>query len=435
MNDHRRTGQIALLGIPVSSRNQGVRALGAALVDLFAASPGNCGIRLLIGHSDPQPVVFQTTAGKIEVPLVNYRLSPKCRLREHLAWIVLMAILYRMMPLSGVRKLIARHTPWIAALEQCDFAGDVRGGDSFSDIYGMWRYLTGFMAAWTVILVKGTMVQLPQTYGPYKSPLARWLARFLLRRSKVIVARDKTSRQIAQDLAGPSVKVHLSPDVAFSLATRPPGILSLEPPQERSARARVIGINVNGLMFRGGYTRNNMFGLKMDYPVFVRKLVAALLDEHEGELWLIPHTYAVAGNVESDPEASHEVRESLPAALRSRVRILTGEHDPHEVKWIIGQCDFFTGSRMHSCIAALSQGVPCVGVAYSMKFKGVFESVGMEDWVVDGREVDEEDAVQQVMELYRRREQVRGVLAANADAARGRLREVFTEMLKPHTLG
>ena len=47
-------------------------------------------------------------------------------------------------------------------------------------------------------------------------------------------------------------------------------------------------------------------------------------------------------------------------------------------KAVIGQCDFFIGSRMHACIAALSQGVPCVGVAYSMKFAGVFDTVGME---------------------------------------------------------
>jgi polysaccharide pyruvyl transferase WcaK-like protein len=84
---------------------------------------------------------------------------------------------------------------------------------------------------------------------------------------------------------------------------------------------------------------------------------------------------------------------------------------------------------MHSCIAALSQGVPCVGVAYSMKFRGVFESVGMEDWVVDARELDADQAVARVMELYRTRDGIRDELAANADAARVRLKEVFAGIL------
>jgi polysaccharide pyruvyl transferase WcaK-like protein len=168
----------------------------------------------------------------------------------------------------------------------------------------------------------------------------------------------------------------------------------------------------------------------MDYPMFLHGLLLELLDGHDKDIWLIPHTYAGSGDVESDPEASIELRNSMPGHLRERVRIVLAEHDPHEVKGIIGMCDFFIGSRMHSCIAALSQGVPCVGVAYSMKFRGVFESVGMEDWVVDGREVDENQAVQRVMELYRQRDSVRDPLRANADAARERLRMVFKEIFE-----
>lgn len=423
---------IALLGIAVSSRNQGVQALGASLVNLCVGSSDGAGVRLLAGHSQPIKVSYRTAAGCLEIPAVNYRLSPRSRLREHLGWIVLMSALYRCLPFSGIRKRIALSIPWIGALESCDLAGDVRGGDSFSDIYGMQRFFIGFLAAWTVLLVKGTMVQLPQTYGPFKRPLARWMARFLLRRSSVVVARDKASRKVAQDLVGPGRSVLLSPDVAFCMKAVPLDKVSVDPLTDGATRGRVIGVNVNGLMYHGGYTRNNMFGLKMDYPGFLRKLLMALLVEQAGDVWLVPHTYGVAaGDVESDPEASRELRNSLPESLRARVRIVDGEYDQHEVKGIIGTCDFFIGSRMHSCIAALSQGVPCVGVAYSMKFKGVFESVGMEDWVVDGREVDEDEAVRRVMELYRMRDEIRGELAANAEAARARIKEVFEEILKP----
>ena len=184
-------------------------------------------------------------------------------------------------------------------------------------------------------------------------------------------------------------------------------------------------------MYFGGYTGRNEFGLKLDYRSFVTQFIIRLLEEHTGELLMVPHTFAVAGDPESDNDASRQVRDSLPKELRSRIRIVTGDYDAHELKGVIGTCDFFIGSRMHSCIAALSQGVPCVGVAYSMKFQGVFESVGMEDWVVDGREVDEEMAVRRVMELYRMRDEIRGELAANAEAARARLKEVFEEILKP----
>ncbi len=365
--------------------------------------------------------------------MVNCRLSPRARPREHLAWILTAAILYRLLPLAFFRQWIARHTPWIATLEQATFVGDIRGGDSFSDIYGLRRFLLGFATAWTVLLVKGTMVQFPQTYGPYRSWLARQLAAYLLRRSSVILARDRYSQHVAQELVGPKREVWLCPDVAFALEPVVPPRIQLDPPPEPSAldarpATAPIGLNVNGLMYNGGYTRRNMFGLRLDYAAFVPELIGALLREHPGELWLVPHTYGPPESVESDPEACRRVRAALPEALRRRVRLVAGEYDCHELKGIIGQCDFFVGSRMHACIAALSQGVPCVGVAYSMKFKGVFETVGMEEWVVDGREVSTGPAVARVLERYRQRDRVREDLQRRSQEARQRLSEVFRQL-------
>src|SRR5205823_6009668 len=119
---------------------------------------------------------------------------------------------------------------WIKTVAESDLVGDVRGGDSFSDIYGMKGFLLGFVMAWTVLLVRGTMVQFPQTYGPYKSPVARSLARFLLKRSSVIIARDRESQRAAQELIGPAQKVLLSPDVAFSLEAVMPLCIESDPP-------------------------------------------------------------------------------------------------------------------------------------------------------------------------------------------------------------
>jgi polysaccharide pyruvyl transferase WcaK-like protein len=316
--------------------------------------------------------------------------------------------------------------PWIKAAEDAVVVGDIRGGDSFSDIYGMERFLTGFLMAWSVILVKGSMVQYPQTYGPYRSKLAKLLAGYLLKESNVIMARDETSRRVAQDLTGNRKDVILCPDVAFVLDALPPQSLAVNPPAEGiEIPAGVIGLNVNGLMYNGGYTRDNMFGLKLDYPRMLPVLIEKLLEVHEGELWFVPHAFAESGNVESDPDACMKVRESLPEQLRSRTRIISAEYDCHELKWIIGQLDFFIGSRMHSCIAALSQGVPCVGIAYSRKFEGVFHTVGMEEWVIDGRSLTEEEAVLRILSLYLKRVEVRQGLKASAQEAAKRLRETF----------
>ena len=420
-----KRNRIGIMGTSVTSGNRGVLALGVSLVNLCCEAAREAEPVLLLSHNDHQPITFKVDGADRAIPIVPCRLSPRSRPQDHLVWIVGMSVLYRLVPIASVRGLIADSTPWIGAAAGAEVVGDVRGGDSFSDIYGMGRFLHGFLMAWSVILVRGEMVQFPQTYGPFKSPFARWLARFLLVRSSVVIARDKRSQRVAQGLLGEGHEVHLSPDVAFSLAVTRPSAIALEPAPSSPRSGSVIGLNVNGLMYHGGYTRDNMFGLQLNYATFLTELVTSLLAEHDGELWLVPHTFAPPGNVESDQDASRLLRESLPTALQARVRIVAAEYDHHEIKGVIGATDFFIGSRMHACIAALSQGVPCVGVAYSMKFEGVFESVGMGEWVVDGRSVENAQAVVRILELYRRRNDVRDGLARRADEARDTLRAVF----------
>ena len=421
-------GRIGIMGTPTTSGNRGVLALGSSLVELCLTHGRHADVFLLLGNKQAAPVNFRVNRRWREVDVVNYRLSPKSRPTQHLAWIVLMAVLYRLIPIPAARRCIGRITPWIREIEQAVFVGDIRGGDSFSDIYGYQRFFLGFLAAWSVILVKGSLVQFPQTYGPYKHRLGRWMATYLLNRSSPIVARDKESQRVAQALVGRSKQVLLSPDVAFSLSVNRPEVIALSPPLDGDMPREIIGINVNGLMFNGGYTRKNMFDLKMDYSKFVTDLLLSLLNETSSEIWLIPHTYAGATSVESDNEANRRARESLPAALKGRVRIVTGEYDQHELKGIIGLCGFFIGSRMHACIAALSQGIPCVGVAYSMKFRGVFETVGMEDWVIEGRAMAEGPAIERILTLYRDRESIRGSLRMKADKARETLNGVFAAL-------
>lgn len=420
--------KIGILGTPVDSGNRGVLALGASLVNLCAQASGGSDVVLLLGNQNNDPASFRIGGKPTPVPIVNVRMSPRSRPRDHLFWIIAMSIAYRLVPIKCVRRAIARSTPWINTIATAKFVGNVHGGDSFSDIYGLKGFLYTFFLDWSVLLINGSMVQFPQTYGPFKSPLARGLARHLLKHSSVIIARDKQSRAVAQNLVGPGKEVLLSPDVAFSLEPLPPKEIELLPPLHQEKPTRVIGLNVNGLMYNGGYTRNNMFGLKLDYAAFLPELVTQLLREHLGELWLVPHTFAPDGDVESDPETSRKLRDALPVELQQRIRIVNREYDQHEIKGVIGQCDFFIGSRMHACIAALSQGIPCIGVAYSMKFEGVFECVGMQDWVIDGRTSDNATAISRIIALYRQRETARKELSFNATQARQKLIQVFNEL-------
>lgn len=422
--------RIGIMGTPTSSGNRGVLALGAALVRLCQEHNPGAETILFGSQRDERPAVMRPFGRAVPIRIVPWRLSPKARLKDNLFVIFGASLVYRTLP--PARRFLRHRIPWIGEVAQASFVGDVRGGDSFSDIYGLERFLVATLPVLSIILIKGSIVQFPQTYGPYKSRVARAVARYVLRHSSVVIARDKDSQRVAQDLVGSAQTVRLSPDVAFALYSDPNPPLRFTPPLANGIPPRTIGVNVNGLMYGGGYTGRNMFGLKFDYPAFLAELLTALLSRQEGAIILVPHTIAPHGDVESDNEASEKVRAALPPELQHRVHVLEGELDAHQLKGVIRQCDFFIGSRMHSCIAALSQGVPCVGVAYSMKFKGVFESVDMGDFVVDARAVDASEATRRILDLYHSRDAKRPILAAAVRSAQQRLAQVFTELGANH---
>ena len=97
------------------------------------------------------------------------------------------------------------------------------------------------------------------------------------------------------------------------------------------------------------------------------------------------------------------VYDELPGELRNNVVLLRELYTPNQLKYLIGKCDFLIGARMHACIAALSQCVPAVGVAYSQKFKGVFGVLDADALVVDPRILTIDKALSECEKLFSER--------------------------------
>jgi len=416
------------MGASMHTGNRGVSALGASLVGLLGDAFPEADAIMLIGSRDSKAFEVTVSGGKRSVPIVNFRQSPAANPRENLFVIGFLALAYRLAPWRGIRRLIVRNIPWIKAVESADLVGDIRGGDSFSDIYGLRSFVLASIPVLAVIWIRGDIVLFPQTYGPYRHSLARRIARYIVRHASLAMARDRESLETACRIAGVGTRVRFCPDVAFSLIPGLPPLPVIDPPIRREAGDCLIGLNVNGLMYNGGYTRRNMFGLKLDYPEFLRRLMEALLADRSMRILLVPHTFAAHDSVESDPAASRQVLRGVPEGMRQRVHMVEAEYDQHELKGLIGGCDFFIGSRMHSCIAALSQSVPTVGVAYSKKFKGVFDTVGAGDWVIDGRDVDTEGAVREIVAKVAERSAMGRSLRERVGPARMLLQEAFLSL-------
>lgn len=125
---------------------------------------------------------------KLRIPIANFRLSPRAHV-EQLVWWFLFSVLYRVVPVGWVRNFLSRKHPLIHASTEAVMVGDIRGGDSFGDIYGLKNFLQGSLEVLPVILVQEQLRFSPNLWSMQR----RWpvnLARFILRRASVILSRD-----------------------------------------------------------------------------------------------------------------------------------------------------------------------------------------------------------------------------------------------------
>jgi polysaccharide pyruvyl transferase WcaK-like protein len=131
-----------------------------------------------------------------------------------------------------------------------------------------------------------------------------------------------------------------------------------------------VGLNVSGLLFNGGYSGANEFGMQVDYADYTRRLIAALQARADVQVCLITHVNSDDVPQDDDRRVAERLVEEFPGVLQAPTFT-----SPSAAKSYISGLDFLVAGRMHACIAAYSTGVPVLPVAYSRKFAGLFEGV------------------------------------------------------------
>jgi polysaccharide pyruvyl transferase WcaK-like protein len=270
-------------------------------------------------------------------------------------------------PNFGVRNILRRL--WRHSLQtelqlkhlfrEIDVFLDNGWGDSFSDIYGQERFNEVVQNLDFALRTGKPLILLPQTIGPFENAGLHKQVRMVLNSAAAIYARDPTSSACAKQLM-PGLNVFETVDTALFMPYER---------QDAPHNGRVIGINPSGLLWSGGYTRNNQFGLEDNYQTIVKCLIEHLLAMDDVSVILIGHDIRGpnAGNLDDDYYVCKLIQNEFP-----RCKVAPFFYSPVEAKSYISGLDLLIGSRMHCCIAAYSSGVPVLPLAYSRKFKGVF---------------------------------------------------------------
>lgn len=303
-----------------------------------------------------------------------------------------------------------------SALRRCDLVLDIGAGDSFADIYGPSRIIRMILAQNLALFSLRPLILSPQTIGPFSRWYIRMLALNVMNRAEAVATRDSLSTSFAKDMG---YRKHLveATDVALRLP--------FTKATEAGDRTK-IGINVSGLLMGGGYTGDNMFDLKSDYPGLIRRVVQFFTDQENCEIHLIGHVLTVAGAGDSNLSDRLRVEDDYSAALVlaqefKDVVIAPSFKDPSSAKSYIAGMDFMIGARMHACIAALSSCVPVLPMAYSRKFSGMFGTLGY-DHIADCTSESADEIMAKIETAYANRASLKQEVTAAYERGLARLK-------------
>lgn len=409
-----RTPRVCLFGAAGDTQNLGVSALQEATVQGLRQRLPDADVTVFDHGRGRRPATVADDAAQERLHLVGARASRRVHQPE--SW-------------TRIRVELAlprSRNPAVQAIRSADAILDASGGDSFSDIYGMAR-LRAVTAPKTAALSQGVpLLLLPQTYGPFADARARRQAAAIVRGADRAWARDADSFDQLRSLVGDAFdpERHRSGvDVAFALEPEEPSAGWSEPLRgwlEEDRDRPVVGLNASGLVYFA-HDAASRFGIALDYPSLLRRFLDRLLAETDARVVLVPHVLG-RGGTESDENAADALR---AGSGRSGARVLVAPSfaSAAQAKALIGRFDWFCGMRMHSCIAALSSGVPTAGLAYSPKTRGVFGSVGQSAQVIDARAEGTDEALHRLWSAWEARDVVARDLRAalpgiRAEAAR-----------------
>jgi polysaccharide pyruvyl transferase WcaK-like protein len=400
--------KIWLLGASLETTNMGLSALAESTLKCIFTRWSDAEVMIPTHNQDTQPQILHIMQREIPIQRMELWYGRNIFKHQNIYLLFIFALLSRLLPFNFFRQFLRKRNASFDALMQVDFVADITGGDSFTDLYKMPRLMRGNLFKFTVLLAGKSLVFLPQTYGPFKHSISRLMLKMLLKRAKAIYSRDQAGIEYVQNVLGSyAAKKHIqfSPDVAFVLESEAIDTASLHKVQALKQQGKtIIGLNVSGLLYNKSLQNDDWFDLKGFYPDLVESLIQQFLQHTDHTIVLVSHVIAPKHLPESDPLACERLHEKMQSQYGERIVLAEDNLNHKQVKYLIGQCDFFMGSRMHACIAAISQHIPTIGLAYSGKFIGVFESVGVGDTVVDLRTENNEAVLQQVADIFQQRE-------------------------------
>ncbi len=208
------------------------------------------------------------------------------------------------------------------------------------------------------------IILLPQAYGSFESINNRSLMNEVLSLADLVYATDEQSAGYLNDIAIDSTKVKIAPDYTILLEGKLPELFD----GDNNCFAMVPNFRMS---------REISQEKGEDYVPFMVMCAKYLLEKDQKPFILIQE--------EKDLKPAQQISERLDHKIN-----IIEESDPRAIKGILGNCKGTIGSRFHSLVNSLSQGVPSLATGWSNRFKLLLQQFNFDEGIVNVSMSDEE---------------------------------------------
>jgi polysaccharide pyruvyl transferase WcaK-like protein len=268
-------------------------------------------------------------------------------------------------PLAGIARIIPRKI-----MRKFNYVPEQEvevvldgSGFAFGDYWGAAkaaRRLSSHIQQWKAAGKK--VVLLPQAFGTFEQAALRKEMEVILNYADLIFARDPYSYGYLKAIPARQGSIYLKPDFTNLIKGIVPAYFN---PQEAE-----IAIIPNNKLVEAG-----VFVDRQDYLVFLNSLAGLIAAQGKKAFFLI-----------HEGEKDLALAEDVNALHQQKLKIIR-EEDPLKVKGMIGQCQAVVTSRFHGLVSALSQGIPCICVGWSHKYKALLEDYHFSAGILEQEEL------------------------------------------------
>lgn len=292
-----------------------------------------------------------------------------------------LAVLYRLFIwCPPIRKLIEKNKI-IAAYRKTDLVVD-EAGISFVDSRGFVMNTYAFVCAAVPLLVGTPVVKYSQAMGTFKNGWNRFLAKWILPKLKLVIARGDGTLQNLKEI-GITENVRLCADGAFTMEDDEKAAQKVEARCKEDSfwNGKVVGLSISSVVLK------KCTKLGIDYKTVMVEFIEYLNKRGYGVFML-----ANAARIHSEKPRNNDlmIGDAIYEAIedKSMVRWYHEEMDAEEIREYIDHCKYLVASRFHAMIGALQKQVPVLLIGWSHKYQEVLDMFELGQYAADFSKLD-----------------------------------------------